>query len=202
MPGFSRTCETVVWWGGRGHTRAQAFFAEPGEYRLKARYRDLDGTFVESAPVVVRVVPPPSEDDGAYQVTLRRSAEAGRFFLRPSGGAGKRADELREFAAQFGDSRYATYARFALGRGLGWSHEPDDRAEAIALLKLAVEDRSWALRRHGLYELITVLSAGELEALQDASGYLSQLRRDYPDAERIGELEAMVRRAQTTAPVP
>jgi hypothetical protein len=202
LPGFSRTFETMVWWGGWRNTPAQAFFVAPGEYRIKARFSNLDRTFVESAPALVRVVPSAPEDEEAYHVIAERSAQAGYFFLRASAPVGKGVDQLREFIAEFGQSRYAPYARYALAGGLRLSKQAEHRAEAIALLKSLIEDRTWPLRRYALYDLIRGLSQGDVLARADASVYLNQLRSEYPDAERIEELGRSLERARAGAQAP
>jgi len=194
VPGFSQTSETFVWWGGRGNTPAQAFFTEPGEYRIKVRLLDLDGTtFIESAPVSIKVTPAAPEDQAAYEVVAQRSAQRGTFFLRTASPEGQRAEDLRRFVAEFTESRYATYARFSLARGLRGSHEAEQRAEAIPVLKSVIEDRTFPLRRHALYDLIEALSGNDdLLSRYEAQRYLSQLRMDYPDAERIEALSRLV----------
>lgn len=94
----------------------EPFFNQPGWYWLKAVFNDLN---IESLPQKVHVISPVGKDEEAYAYLLQRRLY--KYFILQPGGllAAQKSDspvqELTEFLKRYNETKYADYAKCALG---------------------------------------------------------------------------------------
>jgi hypothetical protein len=177
-PGYFKAKTVPLWWGEFDGGPQVAFFASPGEYRVKAVLHSVVGEeSIESNVVTINVVEPGPRDAAAWEFIRRRTEETQRFFFKTASIPGQGVGELEAFIEQFPDSRYTAYARYTLGCEV-W-HAKRLSAGAAALEKTLAEE-GFPLREEVLYYLVFIYSLqGRFERAEDR---LATLRAEFPES--------------------
>lgn len=177
-PGYQYSRQLYLWYGricDKGLPKA--LFPNPGDYLLKVVLTSIDGkSKIESNVIALEVAKPTARDLAAWQCLKNKELESGSFPLRTAAGGQKKTKELKEFAQQFDNSRYAVYAHYSLSM---IHYVAKDLDQAIFWLKKAARDKKFILREEVLFYLGRLhLKQGKVPR---ARSYLSTLKREYPE---------------------